>query len=247
MTTIHHTSYKTNYNVSTLHFSSTSKTATNVYQSRLSTRPQVSLARAVRMVRVALPEATKRFATRYSLPFTSLLRLLLVAGLAVLVRVRGPPLVQSVQLLSLSLLLGLSRPSLWYVLKLQRLQALITNTSKTTTSNPDSGPSPYSAVVGPPISSAPISVSAPYVMNNGTQPTGTGASTGFLTRPSASFTLKPSSGIAPSSGVASASGTTPSSGIALSSNVASPSGTAPSSSSSVWPAAMATVVMQAYI
>lgn len=115
----------------------------------------------------------------------------------------------------------------------------------TATSTPGSGPFPSSVVVGSPASSAPVSSSAPYAMNNGTQPTGTGASTGFLTKPSASFTLKPSSGIAPSSGVTSAS-TVPSSGIAPSSSVATPSATAPSSSSTVWPAVMATAEVHAY-
>ena len=60
------------------------------------------------MVLVALPEVTKRSATRYSPPFTSLLRLVDLAGL-----VREAPLAQSVQLLSLSPSPGLSRPSLW--------------------------------------------------------------------------------------------------------------------------------------
>lgn len=151
----------------------------------------------------------------------------------------------------------------------------------TATSTPGYSPSPSSAIVGPVISSALALSSAPYGMNNGTQPTGTGVSTGFLTSPSASFTLKPSgiaptsvvaspsgtasfSSIAPSFSLASPSGTAPSSSITLSSSLALPSGTAssssttlslslaspsstaPSSSSSVWPAVMATVVMQAY-
>ena len=111
VTTIHHTSYQTNYNVNTIHLNSVSSNATNIESSSLSIRPQVSLARAVRMGRVALQEVTKRSMKRYIPPCTSLLRLLLVAGLVALVR--GASLVQPAPLLSLSPSLDLSRPSLW--------------------------------------------------------------------------------------------------------------------------------------
>ena len=63
------------------------------------------------MVPVALPEVTERSFKQYIPPRTSLLRLLLAAHLVVLVR--EVPLVQPVQLLSLSPLQGLSRPSRW--------------------------------------------------------------------------------------------------------------------------------------
>lgn len=86
VTTIHHTSYRTSYKVITLHFNSISKTATDIQYLRLSAR-------------------------RYNPPFTSLMRLLLVAGLAALLR--EPPLTQSVRLPSLLPSLDLRRPSLW--------------------------------------------------------------------------------------------------------------------------------------
>lgn len=120
---------------------------------------------------------------------------------------------------------------------------LMTDASQTATSTPGSGTSPTSAVVVPPVPSAPASSSAPYGLNNGTLPTGTGASTGFVT---IAFTVTPSSNIASSSGIASTSATAYSVGVEASSSVASLSSTPSSSSSYVGPSVMATAVMQVY-